>query len=101
MACIQYVVMIHLSERVRLIKLKTEHKAVCKTFLGNSQTLKTAYLFNIKTIKYSRTKIYENATLLSLVLCCKHYVHVYLDEYLDKTLAFCRKQNCYELSHPI
>ena len=46
MACIQYVVMIHLSDLGRLIELETEHVyTLCKISTGNSQTSRIAYLF--------------------------------------------------------
>ena len=35
-----------------------------------------------KTFKYSTTEFYAKATLSSQVLCCKHYISMYLDEYL-------------------
>ena len=44
-----------------------------------------------KTMTYSRPELYANATLSSQVLCCKHYISMYLDEYLKKTLAFCKE----------
>ena len=37
-----------------------------------------------RTMKYSRPKFHADATLLSPVLCCKHYISMYLDEYLTK-----------------
>ena len=46
MECIQYIVMIHLSEQVRLIELETEQAhSVYKILTGYSQKLWTAYLF--------------------------------------------------------
>ena len=51
MACIEYVVMIYLSEQVRLIKLETKQvKSVYMTYTGNSQKSWTAYLFTKKTL---------------------------------------------------
>ena len=50
---IQYVVMIYLSEQVRLIELETEQlKSVYKSFTGNCQKSWTAYLFTKKMIQY-------------------------------------------------
>ena len=40
-----------------------------------------------KTIKSSRPKFFANAPLLSQVLCSKHYISIYLDEYLTKLSA--------------
>ena len=46
MACIHYVVMIHLNEQVRLVELLSEQVYfVCKKLTGNSQKLWTTYLF--------------------------------------------------------
>ena len=46
MACIHYVVMIHLSELVILIELETgQVKSMSKTFTSNSQKSWTTYLF--------------------------------------------------------
>ena len=43
---IQYEVMIHLSEPVKLIELETEQvSSMCKAFTGNSHKSWTAYLF--------------------------------------------------------
>ena len=42
------------------------------------------HMYLLKTLKYSRPKFYANATLLSPVLCCKHYISMFLDEYLTK-----------------
>ena len=44
-----------------------------------------------KTMTYSRPELYANATLSSQVLCCKHYISMYLDEYLKKNLGFLQK----------
>ena len=35
-------------------------------------------------MKYSRPKFHANAKLSSQVVCCKHYISMYLDEYLAK-----------------
>ena len=37
-----------------------------------------------KTMKYSTPEFYANSTLSSQDLCCKHYISMYLDEYLTK-----------------
>ena len=72
MACIPYVVMMHLSEQVRLIELQAEQVLyVYKTFTGNSQNSWTAYLS------------YENASLSSQVLCGKQYISMYFYEWLS------------------
>ena len=48
-----------------------------------SQKSSTAFLFT-KTIKSSRNEFYADCSLSSEVLCCKHYISMYLDEYLTK-----------------
>ena len=51
MACIQYVVIIYLSEQVRLVELDTEWVySVYMTHTGNSQKSWTAYLFTKKQL---------------------------------------------------
>ena len=61
-----------------------------KILTGNSQSY-GQYIFVQKTMKYSRPELYANATLLSQIECCKHYISIYLDEKTDKTLTFCKK----------
>ena len=84
MPFIQYVVMIYLSDQVRLIELETEQvKCLCKTFKGKSQVMDSILILQ-KTMESSRPKLYSNASLSSQTLCCKHYISIYLDEYLTK-----------------
>ena len=44
-----------------------------------------------KTMEYSRPKFYAKASLSCQVLYCKHYISMYLDEYLTKKFGFLRK----------
>ena len=55
---------------------------MCKTFTGNSRKPWTAYLQ--ETMQSSKPEFYANLPLSSQVLCCKHYIFMYLDEYLAK-----------------
>ena len=73
MACILYVVMIHLSE---MLNWMTYNQVIVKSY--------GQHTYLSKTIRYSGPEFCLNATLLSLVLCCKHYITMYLDEYLTK-----------------
>ena len=59
MACIQYVVMIHLSEQVRLIELLCLNRIgiICVTFTDKSQKLWTTYIFTEKIERTSDTLI--------------------------------------------
>ena len=43
-----------------------------------------------ETMKSSKSEFYANTSLSSQVICCKHYISMYLDEYLVK-LSFCEK----------
>ena len=57
-------------------------------------------LINKNNNKYSRPKFYAHATLLSPGVCCKHYISMYLDEHLKKTLVFCENIG-YKIPHPL
>ena len=43
-----------------------------------------------ETMKSSKPEFYASTSLSSQVICCKHYISMYLDEYLAK-LSFCEK----------
>ena len=73
--CIQYAGMIHLSEYVQLAELETQ-RVIVKSY--GQQT----YLEEV--MKSSQPEFYANATLWSQVLCPKHYISMYLGEYLTK-----------------
>ena len=63
---IQYAGVIHLSEQVQLAE-------------GNCQKLWTAYLLRSR-MKSSQPEFYAKASLLSQVVCLKHYIFIYLGE---------------------
>ena len=82
MARIPYIVMLPISEQVRLIEqnmytLYVRHLQVIVKSYGHHTNLP-------KTLKYSRPEYYAKATLSSQVLCCKHYISTYLVEHLTK-----------------
>ena len=64
MACIQYVVRIHLTEQVKLIELETEQASHLQVKSHGQNT----YLQ--ETMKSSKPEYYANVPLLSRVLCC-------------------------------
>ena len=67
--------MIHLSEHVKLAKLETQ-QVVVKRY-GQHTYLE-------ETMKSFQPEFYANASLLSQVLCPKHYISMYLGEYPAK-----------------
>ena len=80
MASIQHAVMINLTEQVKLknrYNLCVRHLQVLFKRYGN-------HTHKSKTSKYYRPEFYANATLFANVLCCKHYISMYLDEHLTK-----------------
>ena len=50
-------------------------------------------------MKYARTEYDAKATLSSQVLCCKHYISIYLDEYWQ-TLGFLQKKTIWSQNYP-
>ena len=73
--CIQYAGMIHLSECAKMAKLETQ-QVIVKSYGQHT------YLEEV--IKSSQPEFYANATLLSQVLCPKHYISMYFGEYPAK-----------------
>ena len=53
-----------------------------------------------KTMKYSRPKFYTNATLSTQVLCSKHYISMYCDEYLTKLWLSAKKKRSHKIPPP-
>ena len=80
-------VMIHLSKQARLINFKQDRYNLCVRHLQIIVKNYGQLSFN-QTMKYRRAKFYANTSLSSLVLCCKHYISMYLDEYLIKEMAY-------------
>ena len=67
--------MIHLSEHVKLAELDTQ-QVIVKSY-GQHTYLEEA-------MKTSQPEFYANASLLSQVLCRKHYISMYLGKYPAK-----------------
>ena len=67
--------MIHLSAQVELVELKTLQVIVKSNWQHTSLD---------KTMKSSQPEFYTNSSLSSQVLCRKHYINMYLGEYLTK-----------------
>ena len=67
--------MIHLSEYIKLAELETQ-QVIVKSYGQHT------YLEEVK--KSTQPEFYANATLLSQVLCPKHYISMYLSEYPAK-----------------
>ena len=67
--------MIHISEQIELSALKIL-KAIVKSY-GQHTYLE-------EKMKSSQPPFYANLSLLSQVLCPKHYISVHLGEYLAK-----------------
>ena len=65
--------MIHLSEHLKLAKLDTQ-QVIVKSY-GHHTYLEEA-------MKSSKPEFYANASLSSQVLCRKHYIFMYLGEFL-------------------
>ena len=67
--------MIHLSEYVKLAELETQ-QVIVKSYGQHT------YLEEV--MKSSQSEFNANASLSSQVLCPKHYISMYLGEYLAK-----------------
>ena len=58
-----------------------------------------SYLPN--TMIYSRSEFYANASLSCQVLCCKHYMSMYLEEYLTKHWLSAKTSLVSKIPHPL
>ena len=67
--------MIHFSEHIKLVELEPLYVIV-------GSYGQNAYLE--ETMKSSQPEFYANTSLSSTVLCYKHYIFMYLGEYLAK-----------------
>ena len=67
--------MIHLSAQVALVELEILQVIVKINWQHTSLE---------ETMKSSQPEFYANAALSPQVLCCKHYINMYLGEYSTK-----------------
>ena len=67
--------MIHLSAQVELVEFETLQVIVKCNWQHTSLD---------ETMKSSQPEFYTNASLLSQILCGKHYINMYLGEYWTK-----------------
>ena len=69
--------------QVSFNELETEQeKSLCKILTGNSHKTRTAYLLTCTKNEIFSTRIYANAPIS--YQNCKHYIPIYLDEYVTK-----------------
>ena len=69
--CIQYACMIHLSEQDKLIELETQQAIVKRHGL---------HTYLEERMDSFQPEFYANISFSSQVLCCKHYISMYLGE---------------------